>query len=72
MAELGPIDVGKTYPLEVFKSLTGQSNWGIRKAFRAGLKSVKVGKRKYVTGKAWAEFLEEQSKAERADFAASR
>jgi hypothetical protein len=59
---LGPISSEQVYPLEVFAKLTGLGAWGMRKARRAGLKVKTVGRRRYVRGIDWHEFLAERSR----------
>jgi hypothetical protein len=54
---LGPVSFDETYDLGTFKRLSGLSDWALRMARRKGLKIRKVGKRKYVVGRDWAEFL---------------
>ncbi len=54
---LAPISSAETYPLEIFKKLTGQGDWAMRQLRRAGLKVRKVGQRSYVRGSDWHEFL---------------
>lgn len=54
---LGPIEAGASYPLPVFQRLAGLSAWGLRKAKHAGLRVRTVGRRRYVLGSDWLEFL---------------
>ncbi len=56
-ANLGAVSTSEVYPLEVFKRLTGLDTWAIRRARRDGLRVVKVGRRQYVRGSSFAEFL---------------
>ena len=54
---LGPISATEVYPLPLFMRLTGLSNWAMRQARRNGLKLKTAGRRKYVRGADWHEFL---------------
>ena len=54
---LGAISVAETYPLPIFQRLTGLSSWAFRQAKRRGLKVKTVGRRKYVRGSDWEEYL---------------
>ena len=56
-SDLGPILVDAVYPLEIFKRLSGQSVWGLRQAKRRGLRVRTCGRRSYVIGRDWAEYL---------------
>ena len=56
-AGLGPIDTTAVYPLPVFMQRAGLSRWAFRQARRAGLKVKTVGRRRYVLGSDWHEFL---------------
>jgi hypothetical protein len=56
-AALAPISVHEVYPLKVFKQRSGLDSWALRKAKRAGLRVFAVGRRRYVRGSDFAEFL---------------
>ena len=56
--DLGEISVGSTYPLPLFQRLTGLSVWALRQARRRGLRMKVVGRRKFVTGRDWHDYLE--------------
>jgi hypothetical protein len=57
---LGAIATDQSYPLPVFMRLTGLSLWVMRQARRGGLKLRTVGRRKFVLGSDWAEYLAKQ------------
>lgn len=57
-AGLEPIDPAKVYPLEIFKRVSGQSDWALRQARRGGLRVTKAGRRKYVRGSDWIAYLD--------------
>ncbi len=57
---LGPIANDQTYPLPVFMRLAGLSLWAMRAARRNGLKVHRVGKRAYVRGTDWSQYLANQ------------
>ena len=54
---LGAVDTTKVYPLPEFQRLVGFSRWAVNAAERRGLRTVKVGRRKYVRGADWDAFL---------------
>ena len=54
---LGAISTAETYPLPIFRRLTGLSDWAMRQAKRRGLKIKTVGRRKYVRGSDWETYL---------------
>lgn len=58
VTDLGEISAGSTYPLPLFQRLTGLSVWALRQARRRGLKMVVVGRRKFVRGRDWMDYLE--------------
>ena len=55
---LGAILTDASYPLAMFMGLTGLGVAGIRQARRDGLRILRVGRRKFVMGRDWADFLE--------------
>ena len=55
--DLGVISESESYPLPVFQQMAGLSNWALRKARQRGLLIRVVGRRKYVCGRDWAEYL---------------
>lgn len=59
-SKLGPIRIDAVYPLPIFKTLTGQSDWAVRIARRRGLKVRSSGRRSYVIGREWAEYIANQ------------
>lgn len=61
--DLGAISTTEIYPLPEFQKKTGLNRWAIAAARKKGLKVVKVGRRKFVSGAAWAEFLRAQADA---------
>lgn len=56
-AGLGAIAADHSYPVEVFMRLSGLGIRGLREAERRGLKVRRSGRRKYVRGKDWSEYL---------------
>jgi hypothetical protein len=54
---LGAISVDATYPLEVFKPLSGLNDWALRQARRAGLRVLTLGRCRFVRGCDFHEFL---------------
>ena len=56
-AALAPVSSAETYPLADFKRRTGLGDWGMRQARKNGLRVAKVGKRRFVRGVDWFEFL---------------
>jgi hypothetical protein len=57
-ASLGPILADAVYPLPVFMRLAGLDERGMRHARRRGLKVIQVGRRRYVRGVDFHEYLE--------------
>jgi hypothetical protein len=55
--ELTPIVADAAYPIELFGRATGLGNWALRQARRTGLRIRVVGRRRYVIGADWIEFL---------------
>lgn len=56
-AILGSIRADEAYPLSLFKRLLGLNEDAMRKARRAGLKTRRVGRRRYIIGSEAIEFL---------------
>ena len=54
---LAAVSVHEIYPLEIFKARTGLAGWAMRMAQRNGLRVVKVGRRQFVRGVDFAEYL---------------
>ena len=61
----GAIDAYQIYTLAEFKQRTGQGDAGMREMRRQGLKTVTVGKRKYVCGGDFFEFLKSKEVQDR-------
>jgi hypothetical protein len=59
-SNLGVIEDNVTYPLEVFKQRAGLSDWAMRMARRKGLKVRMVGRRGYVRGSDWSNYLTQE------------
>ena len=55
-AALAPVLLGATYPLPLFKAITGLDNWALRQARRNGLRVVKVGRRHFVRARTLTPF----------------
>jgi hypothetical protein len=56
--QLGPIDSGSIYPSAVFRRLTGMEARSFRLARRAGLRAKRIGRRLFISGKDFADFVE--------------
>lgn len=54
---LGEIRADSVYPLEVFRRRTGLDTWAMRQARRAGLRVVRVGRRGFILGSDWVDYL---------------
>jgi len=54
---LAALSVDEIYPLPVFEQRTGLDAWALRMARRNGLVVTTVGRRKFVTGQAFADYL---------------
>lgn len=55
------VRVDEIYSLAEFMRRTGIGVWGMREARKAGLKTIKVGTRKFVKGADWITFLDQQA-----------
>lgn len=55
--QLGSIRAGEAYPLGVFQRLFGLNQDAMRQARRRGLKTRKIGRRKFIIGDEAIEFL---------------
>ena len=58
---LGEIHDAESYPLPIFQQRTGQGRKGIAQARRQGLRVRKVGRRAYVLGRDWHQYLANQA-----------
>jgi hypothetical protein len=56
-ADLAAVARDRVYPLPLFQQITGLSAWALRSARRGGLKMKTVGRRKYVRGEDWLDYL---------------
>lgn len=54
---VGVIRADEAYTLEEFKRRVGFQNAALRRARRAGLRLLREGKRKYVLGRDWIDYL---------------
>lgn len=54
---LSAISIHEVYPLEVFKQKVGLAGWALRQATRSGLSVAKVGRRRFVRGCDFADYL---------------
>jgi hypothetical protein len=54
---LGAVSAAETYPLRIFQKLTGLDSWAYRQAVKKGLRFCVVGRRRYVRGSDWMDFL---------------
>ena len=57
-AKFAPVDKDCVYALELFKAITGLKTTAIRQARRAGLKILIVGRRRFVRGSDFLEYLD--------------
>jgi hypothetical protein len=55
---LGEIRADAVYPLEVFRQRTGLDTWATRQARRAGLRVRRVGRRGFILGTDFIQYLE--------------
>jgi hypothetical protein len=55
---LAPLSSSEIYPLEVFKRRSGLDAWALRQARRNGLRVLTIGRRKFVRGSDFADYLE--------------
>ena len=58
------ISVQEVYGLGEFQRRTGLGEWAMRKARQAGLKTTRIGVRRYVRGSDWHQFLERRLQKE--------
>lgn len=56
-SETGTINANEAYSMPEFCRRTGLREWTIREARRDGLRVVKVGKKPFVMGSDWLEYL---------------
>lgn len=61
---LDTISVDEIYPLPRFKAASGLNDFAIRQARRRGLKVIACGKRKFVRGRDFYDYLDSQVPAE--------
>ena len=52
-----PVRAGEAWPLSQFMAATGLSHDALRRAKRRGLRTVQVGRRKFVLAESWLEYL---------------
>ena len=57
----GTIHIGVVYTLPEFKLRTGLSDAALRSARRHGLRTIPAHGRKYILGRDWHKYLEQQS-----------
>lgn len=55
------IQAGGVYALVQFKEISGLKDYAFRNAVKKGLKTISIGKRKFVRGSDFLAFLEKQS-----------
>jgi hypothetical protein len=58
--DASPIDKGRVYTIAQFCRATGIGRTGLRAAERRGLRTSRVGGRKFVSGEAWFEYLKRE------------
>lgn len=56
-AKFAPVLADAAYPLELLRSITGLDGWAVRNAQRNGLRTVTVGRRKFVLGADFIAYL---------------
>jgi hypothetical protein len=56
-AALTSISIHEVYPLEIFKQKAGLAGWALQRARRNGLPVSQVGRRRYVRGCDFADYL---------------
>lgn len=61
MVEPTSIQSGGVYTLEQFKKLAGLQQCAYRNAVKKGLKTITIGRRKYIRGSDFLAFLEKQA-----------
>jgi hypothetical protein len=54
---LGAIQSDSVYPLPVFKKKVGLDAWSLREAKKRGLKIRKIGRRRFIVGSDFIEYL---------------
>ncbi len=54
----------EVYRLDEFQRRAGLGEWAMRQARRAGLKTLRIGARRYVRGADFQEFLDQQRQRE--------
>lgn len=59
-----PIRRGESYTLQQFKERTGLGDWAIREARRSGLTVKYQGRKAYITGDDWLDYLAAQPQPE--------
>lgn len=63
----GVVDAAQIYRLDEFRLRMGLGDLAFREVKRRGLKVVKVGKRIYVRGRDWLEFVDREAEKQAAD-----
>lgn len=61
MADPTSIQAGGVYTLDQFKQIVGLQNCAYRNAVKKGLKTIQIGRRKYVRGSDFLAFLDRQA-----------
>ncbi|WP_417391989.1 hypothetical protein [Gimesia sp.] len=64
MADPTSIQSGGVYTLEQFKQLAGLQHTALRNAVKKGLKTITIGRRKYIRGSDFIAFLDKQAEAQ--------
>tara|TARA_R110002049_G_scaffold290065_5_gene473318 strand:+ start:199 stop:426 length:228 start_codon:yes stop_codon:yes gene_type:complete len=62
MTQTTSIQQGGVYPISQFKELSGLKHYAFRNAVKKGLKTISIGRRKYVRGSDFLVFLDKQSR----------
>ncbi len=63
----GVINTAECYRLDEFRRRAGLGDLAFREVRKRGLRVVKVGKRVYIRGKDWADFLDSQVERKEAE-----
>lgn len=61
MTQTTTIQSGGVYPISQFKELSGLKSYAFRNAVKKGLKTINIGRRKYVRGSDFLAFLDKQA-----------
>ena len=57
----GVIDAAQAYTIAEFRRRMGIGDFAMRQLRRDGLRVVEIGRKRFILGRSWLKFLEEQS-----------